>query len=174
MCGNMRNLFNIDLKNYDVNGDIVERPSSRALIIKDGKIAMMNSKKYGYYKFPGGGIEKNETKIEALIRETKEESGLVIIEDSIKEYGWVHRIQKGDFEPIWIQDNYYYLCDVKDELANVKLDDYEKDEGFNLVFIEPKEAISLNEKAINLGGDPVMIQRENKILNLLLSEGYFN
>ncbi len=168
----MRNLFNIDLKDYDPKGDTVYRPSSRALIIKDNKIAMMHSKKYGYYKFPGGGIEKNESKIDALIRETKEESGLIIIKDSIKEYGWVHRIQKGDYEPVWIQDNYYYLCDVENTIADTKLDDYEKEEGFELVYMNPTEAIALNKGAYNKGGDKVMIERENKILSLLIGEGY--
>ena len=49
-------------------------------------------KKNNNYKFPGGGIEKNESNIDALIRETKEEAGLVVIKDSIKEYGYVHRV----------------------------------------------------------------------------------
>lgn len=169
----MRNLFDIDLHDYDLDGEAVLRPSARAIIIRDGKIAMMNSKKYGYYKFPGGGIEANETRIDALIRETKEESGLTVIKESIKEYGWVHRIQKGDYEPVWIQDNYYYLCDVEGELSNAKLDAYELEEGFNLVFIDPKEAIKLNKDAYELGGDKVMIDRENKVLSMLIEELYF-
>ena len=87
----MRLLFTIDTKDYDINGTKFIRPSSRAIIIKDNLVAMVHSIKYDYYKFPGGGIEANESKIEALIRETKEESGLMIIPSSIKEYGYVHR-----------------------------------------------------------------------------------
>ena len=39
---------------------------------------MVHSKIYNYYKFPGGGIDDGETKIDALIRETKEDTGLTI------------------------------------------------------------------------------------------------
>ena len=55
---------------------------------------MVHSLVYDYYKFPGGGLEFDESNIDALIRETREEAGLIIIKDSIKEYGYVHRVQK--------------------------------------------------------------------------------
>ncbi len=94
----MRNLFTIDLKNYDINGTKFERPSARAIIIKGGKLAMIHSLKYDYYKFPGGGIKSDEEKETALVREVLEEAGLCVKPKSIKEFGMVHRIQKGDVE----------------------------------------------------------------------------
>ena len=72
----MRTLFTIDLKNYNKNGTKFERPSARAIIIKDGKLAMIHSLKYDYYKFPGGGIKNGEEKENALVREVLEEAGL--------------------------------------------------------------------------------------------------
>ena len=81
----MKLLFEIDLKNYDKNGKAFKRPSARAIIMKDNKIYMVHSLVYDYYKFPGGGIEKDESNIDALIRETAEEAGLIVIKDSIKE-----------------------------------------------------------------------------------------
>ena len=72
----MRTLFVMDLKDYDPNGKVLIRPSARALIIRHGKIAMIHSQRYGYYKFPGGGIEKGESAPDALIREVREEAGL--------------------------------------------------------------------------------------------------
>lgn len=51
------------------------RVSSRAIIIKDDKILL---NKFGdglYFNFPGGGIEENETALEAVIREVLEKTG---------------------------------------------------------------------------------------------------
>lgn len=61
---------------------------------------MVYSKKYHYYKFPGGGIEIGEFMEDALIREVSEETGLCVIRNSIQEYGQVHRIQKGTKEDV--------------------------------------------------------------------------
>ena len=74
-----------------------------------------------------------------MIRETQEEAGLKVIPETIKEYGYVHRIQKSDDDPseCFVQDNYYYLCDAVDGLVSQNLDDYEKKESYQLEYIEP-------------------------------------
>ena len=168
----MRSLFEIDTKDYDINGTTVSRPSARGIIIKDGKLAMIHSIKYDYYKFPGGGIEKNEQKENALIREVLEETGLDVIPQTIKEYGMVHRIQKGDYEDVFIQDNYYYLCDVEDNVHEQKLDDYEKEEKFTLEYVSPKQVIDANKACKNKEADQIMLERECKVIGILTQEGY--
>ena len=172
----MRLLFEIDFKDYNSNWKTITRPSARAIIIKDNKVYMVHSLVYDYYKFPGGGIEKNESNIDALIRETAEEAGLVVIKDSIKEYGYVNRIQKSDHEGIsmFIQDNYYYLCDVEENRINQKLDDYEDFEKFTLELIEPEIAINANRYKDHGPKDQNMLEREAKVLELLIKEGYLN
>ena len=92
----MRLLFEMDAKDYDPDGKVFSRPSARGIIIRDGKIAMVHSLKYDYYKFPGGGIEKGESPEQTLQREVAEEAGLQVIPQSIREYGLVHRVQKGE------------------------------------------------------------------------------
>ena len=92
----MRTLFEMDKKNYDSSGKVFYRPSVRSIIIRGGRVAMVHSLMYDYYKFPGGGIESGETRHQALIRETAEESGLCVVPDSIQEYGCVRRIEKSD------------------------------------------------------------------------------
>ena len=171
----MKLLFEIDKKNYDNDGKAFIRPSARAVIIKYNKIYMVHSLVYDYYKFPGGGIEKNESNIDALIRETKEEAGLVVIKDSIKEYGYVHRIQKAK-DPgysMFIQDNFYYLCDVEDRKINQNLDDYEDFEKFTLELVDPKIAINANRNSNHGPKNLDMIEREAKVLELLIKDGYF-
>ena len=172
----MKLLFEIDKKNYDNDGKAFIRPSARAIIIKNNKIYMVHSLVYDYYKFPGGGIENNESNIDALIRETKEEAGLVVIKDSIKEYGYVHRVKKAK-DPgysIFIQDNYYYLCNVENNILEQQLDDYENFEKFTLELVDPKIAININRSKEHGPKDLDMIEREAKVLELLIKDGYFN
>ena len=172
----MRLLFEMDLKNYDKNGNTFVRPSSRAIIIKNQKIYMVHSLLYDYYKFPGGGIEKGESNIEALIRETAEEAGLIVKKESIKEFGYVHRVQKSDHDgcSIFIQDNYYYLCEVEDNKINQNLDDYEDYEKFTLELVDPIVAIEANKNKNHGPKDMVELEREAKVLEVLTKEGYFN
>lgn len=171
----MRELFVLDKKNYNPNGSVGKRPSVRGIIVRDGKIAMMHSVKYNYYKLPGGGIEGQETFEETLIREVREESGLVVIPNSIKEFGYVRRIEKGKIEDIFIQDNYYFLCEAEDGIVAQELDEYEADEEFTLEFVTIDDAIRINENANHFekNEDSIfcgMIDRENKVLLLLKSE----
>ena len=171
----MRELFVLDKKNYNPNGSVGRRPSVRGIIIRNGKIAMMHSRKYNYYKLPGGGIEPEETLEDTLIREVREESGLIVKPETIKEFGYVRRIEKGRYEDIFIQDNYYFLCETESTVMEQQLDDYEAEEEFTLEFVSIIDAISVNESANHFEKENIvtfrgMIDRENKVLRLLLAE----
>lgn len=169
----MRLLFEMDKKNYDDCTHVFVRDSARSIIIKDKKVAMVHSIKYDYYKFPGGGIEKGENSIDAMIRETREESGLVVILESVREYGYVHRIQKSnqDDTECFVQDNYYYLCEAENDIVPQKLDDYEAGETYTLEFVDPITAIRTNRKVMQSPYDQMMFEREARVLELLMSEG---
>lgn len=170
----MRELFTIDKKDYDENAPLYIRPSVRGIVIQKGRIAMVHSLKYDYYKFPGGGIEGEESQIETLVREVKEEAGLTVQRDTIQEFGVVRRKQKGLlYGDIFIQDNYYYLCSVEDEVQPQSLDDYEQDERFTLEFVQPETAINVNRNRDHGPKDQAMIEREARVLEILIEEGYF-
>ncbi len=171
----MRELFTIDKKNYKENGTVGRRPSVRGIIVRTGKVAMMHSLKYDYYKLPGGGMERGETYEETLIREVKEESGLIVIEDSIREFGYVRRIEKGRFEDIFIQENFFYLCEAENRVVAQSLDDYEEEERFVLEFVSPEHAIDVNENAVHGEKEEIqtfkgMLERENRVLALIKKE----
>ncbi|MDE5563525.1 MAG: NUDIX domain-containing protein [Oscillospiraceae bacterium] len=172
----MRLLFEMDTKDYDANGVAFIRHSARCINIKNGLVAMVHSTKYDYYKFPGGGIEKHESKEHAMIRETQEEAGLVVIPESVKEYGYVHRAQKSnhDGEDYFVQDNYYYLCDVEENIQSQNLDDYEADEKFTLEYVNPDKAIFVNRNVNHGAKDQMMLEREARVLECLKEEGYFD
>ena len=133
----MRLLFEMDKKDYAQCTHTFARNSARSIIIRDGKVAMIHSLKYDYYKFPGGGIEDGENPVEAMIRETQEEAGLIVVPESVAEYGYVHRVQKSDRDPTecFVQENYYYLCRVTDSVAPQHLDDYEAQESYRLEYV---------------------------------------
>ena len=168
----MRLLFELDTKDYDPGGVPFVRPSVRGIIIRDGRIAMVHSLKYDYYKYPGGGIEPGESLGEALIREVAEESGLSVIPESIREYGLVHRVQKSDRADFFIQDNYYFLCDAEELVRSQHLDDYEAEERFTLEFVHPMHAIRTNRQKDHGPKDPIMLEREARVLEMLMEEGY--
>lgn len=164
----MKRLFTIDLKDYDPNGKKFYRPSVRGIVFdNDGNIAMVYSQKYHYYKFPGGGIEGNESHIETLAREIKEEAGMTLIPESAKEFGEVLRIQKKDENIILVQYNYYYTCEVEDKIDEQDLDDGEKDAEFVLKFVPIEEAIKTNSAFQGKPIEKQMIEREKRVLEIL-------
>jgi len=172
----MRILFEMDQKDYGGCTHTFTRNSARSIIIKGGRIAMVHSLKYDYYKFPGGGIRDGEDPVEAMIRETREEAGLIVIPETIREYGYVHRIQKSDQDDTecFIQDNFYYLCEAENEPTSQELDEYEAEESFRLVYTDAAAAIVKNRNVKETPYNPLMFEREARVLQLLQSEGFLN
>ena len=171
----MRLLFTMDKQDSADCTKTFVRNSARSIIIAHGKIAMIHSKKYDYFKFPGGGIEPGEDPVAAMIRETREEAGLSVIAESIRPYGYVHRVQRSssDVDTIFMQDNYYYLCQAEETAVSQTLDDYEANEGYHLEYVDAKTAITKNRYVQNSPYDHMMFEREARVLELLLQEGRF-
>ena len=169
----MRLLFEMDKKDYSECTRTLVRNSARSILIRDGKVAMVHSLKYDYYKFPGGGIEKGESPADAMIRETREEAGLVVIPETVREYGYVHRIQKSDWDAdeCFVQDNYYYLGEAENEPVSQELDDYEAKESYRLEYIDPATAIRKNRALKDSPYNRLMFEREALVLEMLQSEG---
>ena len=179
----MRELFDLIKNNYDPDGQRYERPSVRGIIISSGKIAVVHSMKYDYYKFPGGGIDDGEDHIATLIREVKEEAGLDVIPSSVREYGHVLRMEKGHPEDIFVQHNYYYLCDTQNTSGEQVLDDYEAEENFTPEWADTIDVIRTNDRFVTLSENmeddahirkSVEALREAKVLRMLVDEGYFS
>ena len=115
--------------NHEVSVDKLRfRPSVYGVIIKDG--ALLLSKQWDGYDFPGGGIEIGEDIKSALIREVREETGMNVT------VGQIVACENSFYKPLTddTQKNgcmhsilIYYLCEIVDgELSIDHIDTNEK------------------------------------------------
>ncbi len=164
----MRELFLMDRQNYNPEGKVYRRPSARAIILKDGKVLLNHVSKYNCYEFPGGGIEAGETPECAVQREVAEETGRIVVPESVREFGIVIRRQQDSIDPdgIFEQENYYFFCEVTDECVPRKPDEHEIQDGAEPVWVESLAIpVHRNRRAFERFGEP-FIQRELRVMDM--------
>ena len=167
----MRLLYEFDAGDYAGLTRRSVRSAVRSIIFRDGRIAMVFSPKEGYYKFPGGGVEEHESHAQALVRETAEETGLTVVPSSIREFGKIHEIRRSTHfeDEIFDHTSYYYRAQVEEGVARQRLDPYEAELGFQLAYVEPRQAYDTN-RVKGRQYRSSFILREAKVLELLLAE----
>lgn len=123
----------------------IYRRAARAVIKdSDGYIAVLHVTSTNYYKIPGGEIDEGEDIITGLKREVKEESGCEI--ENIKELGIIFEVRDiPDEEVGFIQTSYCYKADVVSK-NKTEFTDREKQEGFELLWLKPLEALKIIKK----------------------------
>jgi len=142
----VESIAEFDLKNYNSEWKTFFREAVRVIIVKGTSIAMVKSGRIGYYKFPGGGKRRGETDVETAMRETLEETGLSLIEDTVKAFGSIREKRKSNrrADEIFEQISYYYIAEASDGVLPQKLDVYEADEGYSLEWVEIEKALETN------------------------------
>jgi 8-oxo-dGTP diphosphatase len=99
-------IFADNLTKEDISKNI--HRSARAIILREDSLLFLHTKTLDYYMLPGGGIEKDETPEQAVVREVLEETGFKsqIIKKTliIKEYFP---------ESTW--ETHYFLCSINEE-----------------------------------------------------------
>lgn len=144
---------------------IRRRVAVRAVIMEKQKILLMQTNK-GDFKFPGGGVERNEGLIEALSREVKEETGYThcavkecmgkVIENQVDQY---------DKQAYFQMISHYYMCElVKSEKGELELDAYESELEFTPVWVSVDRAIEENKYASSQFNSNPWVARENLVL----------
>lgn len=146
----MKTLFVMDEKNYTPSMEVVEKYSVRGVIIRNGKIAVQMGSR-GDYKILGGGIDPGEDKEDALIREVQEESGLMVIPETIREIGEVIEKHRDIFEKekTFIRHSYFYFCEVKEETTSTNMTESEIAGGYHLKWVLPEDMIKANQAFCN-------------------------
>ncbi len=150
------------------------RRAVRAIIIKDDKILMVHTNK-GDYKFPGGGVKREESREEALMREVTEETGYIIKDIGNCAGKIIQRyINQFDKEGIFEMISYYYFCNVKSNTTSQKLEKYEREQEFEPKWIELDKVIEYNEGILTKKGSTInpWVYRETLALKKLKKAGY--
>jgi 8-oxo-dGTP pyrophosphatase MutT (NUDIX family) len=111
--------------------------SARGILLKEGKLLLLHSKKLDYYMLPGGGIEKNELETSCIQREMLEETGIEVEVEkktvTVKEY-----FPNGSFEA-----NYYFVKYLNQDLSKMTLTEEEKDLDIEQLWFDIDEALTL-------------------------------
>jgi len=144
--------------NLSLSGKTVTREAVRAIVMHGNQVLMVYSTLNGDYKFPGGGVKRDEAHAAALRREVLEECGArlssVIAEfGKVEEYDWA---KEEEFD-LFRMNSYYYLCEVEDGLGPQNLDDYEHEYGFTPEWVALEHAIAVNRTLLE--NPPPNIQR---------------
>ena len=111
------------VKEHINEGIIMVQKSAGIVIIWDNKILLChptNGSWNNSYSFPKGHLEKNETPLEAAIRETKEEIGVKIDPKDLQKEK--HTIEYKDKQGRTYKKVYYYLYYPKHEIIINKSD----------------------------------------------------
>ena len=112
-----------DVLGTDSLSNAEPRYTARA-VLKNGKdqYAVMYTKKFDLYSLPGGGIEGDEDKIEALKREVLEETGCTCESESITEIGCVYENRA---HCNYTQYSYYYFVKAGNDVKAQSFTDVE-------------------------------------------------
>lgn len=152
----------------DIHGKTIERTAVRAVIQRGRTLLLIHSANVGDYKFPGGGVDEDETHEQALRREVREECGAELshIGEEIGAVVEYDHDTETDFDTFKMA-SHYYRCEVTDGFGAQKLDGYEKDLGFKPVWIPIEAALQKNKTLLNSKNAPEWLRREVFMLEYL-------
>lgn len=157
----------------DNNVRITTRQAVRAVVLKDGKILMVHTNK-GDYKFPGGGVKRQEELKEALAREVAEETGY-IVETIGERLGSIiqRNVNQFNTKGIFEMTSHYYACTVKDIPESQHLEKYEEDQEFEPAWIALDDVIKENEMILQGSKENInpWVYRETLALRRLKENG---
>ncbi|MBQ7186917.1 MAG: NUDIX domain-containing protein [Ruminococcus sp.] len=168
----MERLLLMDERNYDPALPEIRRTAVRGIIRRGEGLLFIRSSR-GELKLPGGGKEGNESDLDTLIREVREETGARVISGSVRPFGYIEEKRLSVKEPmIWHQFSMLYFCDVEDDLGETDYSESERSQGFRRVVCTVDEAIEQNRRMLESEGVKAWNRREYN--TLLLIKKYFD
>lgn len=151
------------------------RQAARAVVFDDDKnVALLHVQKDGYYKLPGGGIEKGEDILTALKRECLEEIGCQIEVD--QEIGMTIEYRE---QYKMKQESYCFIAHTVGPKGLPNFSEKELKDQFKAIWVSLTEAIRLAttsnteeyQGSFIVPRDLFLLQEAEKIQNKLRTEG---
>lgn len=167
----MRILFELDSRDYSPDKKTISIPSVRAIIVSYGRVAMVRSAVNEHYRFPGGEIRSGETNFSALAGRLREETGLILSPGTETEYGCVVCRSRSETGGLLLRENFYYICRVEPGRVPVQAWSAASPDSLFLDFVSPVTAIEVNRLSFSSGETQMMLERENRVLGLLVRDG---
>jgi 8-oxo-dGTP pyrophosphatase MutT (NUDIX family) len=159
------------ITSFPKDAQINYRPAVRAVVLRGDSLLMVHNS-IGDYKFPGGGVDKDETMEEALRREVLEETGYTVTKVGEK-LGETIQNREDMYKTgqYFSMTSHYYLCEVANQVTAQKLDNYEQDLQFTAVWVTVTEALANNIEVIKRPEDEYQrwAVRETEVLKEIQS-----
>jgi ADP-ribose pyrophosphatase YjhB (NUDIX family) len=159
---NLLKLINLENTTEQEANAFFTREAARAIVFdSENLVALLHSKKFNYYKLPGGGIEKGEDYETALKRECQEEIGCSV--EVLDELGMIVEYRR---KYTLKQTSYCYTAKVIGEKGISELTADEIAEEFETVWLPLEEAIQKvkNNNNLSVYEVPYMVTRDTTFL----------
>lgn len=163
----MQTLLTLDSQDYTDEMPVVEKHTVRAVILHEGRMAMQCSGR-GDFKMPGGGVEDGESHAETLLREVREEMGMIVLPASIRPIGMIDELRQDVFCPgvKYVCHSYFYLCDISEERLEPQMTASEIAKGFRPVWEYPQEICRINDLIL---GDELWQKRDTEFIRMVVA-----
>lgn len=128
------------------SSELIPRDSVYGIVIKDNTVLLSRETLTGQWEFPGGGVDEGEGKLQALQREIKEETGMIIGSEA----ELVHELRENfyikEYNEAWDSKCFFYL--VKTVEGGKLLENGNEDDVLGAAFypIEEAEQIITRQK----------------------------
>jgi ADP-ribose pyrophosphatase YjhB (NUDIX family) len=155
---NQLSLINPEGVSKEVAATYDRRTAARAVVLdQEGKVALCHAtKKGGYYKLPGGGVEEGEDERAALDRECEEEIGCHVT--VVAELGTITEYRK---PAKLLQVSHCYLAKVEGEKGTPQLTPEEIADGFETVWLAPADAERAIAESTTIDWEgPMIVERD--------------